>query len=414
MLRLLIFRFRRRRALSTMIGGVIILSLLITALGTMVFVSQQYDQYQQSVNKMAQYDSQRLSEYLAFNSPGLTFLTSDAVSGWGSGCTTTYNCYNLTVSNLGGVGVQIVRIYINSTRSGCTPLCVLNPTSSINSYAFNLANSFLNPGEVNHWLVLALPSAVALPNPNPAFPQNTILVATTRGNVFSFQWPYQIQFFGQSSSAFSSGLLKVAYQKITSSGYDSKNEWGPVAGGSGGTTTSAYCHHEPLQAYPAASNYAEKLTVSGLSDNNLYFVNPWVTKTILMSTCTDSCSGSTTTQMYIYAVVINTFKTPYTVNNGTIDLTWYSTNHIDGVLYGLYYQGHFYRTGSLPSIAPGTSYYVIYQINQIQMAYPPPRSPITDNSVMFWGGASLSTTSKDQTYFSGTILASGLWMRASC
>ena len=215
MLRLLIFRFRRRRAVSTMIGGVIILSLLLTALGTMVFVSQQYDQYQQSVNKMAQYDSQRLSEYLVFNSPGLTILTSDAVPGWGSGCTTTYNCYNMTVSNLGGVGVQIVRIYINSTGSGCTSLCVLNPTSSITSYAFNQANSFLNPGEVNHWLVLALPSAVALPNPNPAVPQNTILVATTRGNVFSFQWPFQLQVFGQSGSAFSSGLLKVAYQKIT-------------------------------------------------------------------------------------------------------------------------------------------------------------------------------------------------------
>ncbi len=86
MLRLLIFRFRRRRAVSTMIGGVIVLSLLLTALGTMVFVSQQYDQYQQSVNKMAQYDSQRLSEYLVFNSPGLTILTSDTVPGWGSGC----------------------------------------------------------------------------------------------------------------------------------------------------------------------------------------------------------------------------------------------------------------------------------------------------------------------------------------
>jgi hypothetical protein len=405
-----------------MIGGVIILSLLLTALVTMVFVSQQYDQYQQSVNKMAQYDSQRLSEYLVFNSPGLTILTSDAVPGWGSGCTTTYICYNMTVSNLGGVGVQIVRIYMNSTGtvgSGCSSPnpqpCVLNPTSSITPYAFNQANSLLNPGEVNHWLVLALPSAVALPNPNPAFPQNTILVATTRGNVFSFQWPFQLQFFGQSGSAFSSGLLKVAYQRIppASSGYyDSKNEPGPVAGGSGGTVTSAYCHLEPLQAYPAASNYAEKLTVSGLSDNNLYFVNPWVTESILKSTINDGQTAET--QMYIYAVVINTFKTPYTVNNGTIDLTWYSTDHLDGILFGLYYQGHFYPTSSLPSIAPGTSYYAIYKMNQMQLQYPPPQGSGVIKSVMFWGGASLSTTSKDQTYFSGTILASGLWVRASC
>ena len=269
MLRLLIFRFRRRRAVSTMIGGLIVLSLLLTALGTMVFVSQQNDQYQQSANKMAQYDSQRSSENLVFNSPGLTLLTSTAVPGWGSGCTTTYNCYNMTVSNLGGVGVQIVRIYINSTGSGCTSLCVLNPTLTITPYAFNQANSFLNPGEVNHALVLALPIAVTLPNPNPAFPQNTILVATTRGNVFSFQWPFQIQIFGQSGSAFSSGLLKVAYQQIGQHSGQvtiarmSRDQW-PC--GSGGTVTSAYCHNEPLQAYPAASNYAEKLTgISGVT-----------------------------------------------------------------------------------------------------------------------------------------------------
>ena len=118
MFRVLFFRFSRRRAVSTMIGGLIVLTLILTALVTMVFVSQQYDQYQQSVINMGQYDSQRLSEKLVFNSPGLTVLTSASVTGWGSGCTTTYNCYGMTVSNLGGVGVQIVRIYINSTGPG--------------------------------------------------------------------------------------------------------------------------------------------------------------------------------------------------------------------------------------------------------------------------------------------------------
>ena len=51
MFRVLFFRFSRRRAVSTIIGGLIILSLILTALVTMVFVSQQYDQYQQSVNQ---------------------------------------------------------------------------------------------------------------------------------------------------------------------------------------------------------------------------------------------------------------------------------------------------------------------------------------------------------------------------
>ena len=76
MLRLLALGFRRRRAVSTIIGGLIILSLILTALGTMIAVSQQYDQYQQTINKMGQYESQQFSEKLVINSPGLSIITS--------------------------------------------------------------------------------------------------------------------------------------------------------------------------------------------------------------------------------------------------------------------------------------------------------------------------------------------------
>ena len=72
MFRVLFFRFSRRRAVSTIIGGLIILTLILTALGTMVFVSQQYDQYQQAVNQMAQYGDQAQSENLVADYPGLT------------------------------------------------------------------------------------------------------------------------------------------------------------------------------------------------------------------------------------------------------------------------------------------------------------------------------------------------------
>ncbi len=80
----IIFRLRRRRAVSTIIGGVIVLSLLLTALGTMVFVTQQYDQYEQTVNRMAQYRNQQWSENLVAISPGLTIANS-TISGWGNG-----------------------------------------------------------------------------------------------------------------------------------------------------------------------------------------------------------------------------------------------------------------------------------------------------------------------------------------
>ncbi len=411
--KLLNFRFRRRRAVSTIIGGLIVLSLLLTALGTMVFVSQQYDQYQQLVRQMSQYDSQQISEKLVINSPGLAMLTSTAIPGWGSGCTTTYSCYNVSISNLGGVGVQIARIYINSTGpagSGCSSPnpqpCIINPTPAIAPYAFKQANAFLNAGEVNHALVLTLPVAVILPRPNPAVPQNTIEIATTRGSIFSFQWPFQLQIFGQSQSAFSSGIMKIAYQ---GSSYDSSRDYSGATGHTAGT----YCHNETLQNYPAASNYAEKLTnIAGVTGNTLYFVNPWITQTILNS----AVSGNT--KLYFYVIVINTGQTAYTINSGTIDLTWYGQNHLDGALFGVYYNGAFYSATSIPSIKAGTSYYAIYQLNTSQsyLDLPPPRGGMS--SVMFWGAASLTnglgSNYENQNYFSGTILLSGLWMRANC
>jgi len=101
-------RLRRKRGVSTVIGGLIILTLILSAVGTMVFISQQYDQYQHVDSRVIQFQNQQLSEQLVINSPGLTVLSS--AGNWGSGCGNTYNCYNITVSNFGGVGIQIVRI----------------------------------------------------------------------------------------------------------------------------------------------------------------------------------------------------------------------------------------------------------------------------------------------------------------
>ena len=415
-----ILRVRRDRAVSTVIAGLIMLTLILSALGTMVFVSQQYAQYQQIASQMSQYRSQQLSENLIINSPGLAMLSS--AGSWGSGCVTTYNCYNITVSNLSSIGVQVVRIYINSTGptgSGCNPtLCILGPSSSIASYAFSGGNQFLNPGELNHAIVLALPLAVVLPNPTPAVSQNTVMLVTARGDVFAFQWPFQLQIYGQSQSAFSSGIMKVAYQKISSSGYDSINEPGPVAAGSGGTVSASYCHNEPVANYPAPSYDAEKLSgISGVGDGDvLWFVDPWLTNAIYTSAINYETSAST--QLYLYVNVINTGSSSYTINAGSIDLTWYGQNHLDGTLLGVYYKGTFSTSAT---IAPGTNYYAIFTVNELKLnLWPPPNGD--PQSAMFWGSASLtnagaggtSESAEDSTFFSGSILVSGLWIRASC
>jgi hypothetical protein len=263
----------------------------------------------------------------------------------------------------------------------------------------------MNAGETNHVLVFALPltpTAVTLPDPNPAVPENSIVIVTSRGNLFSSQWPLQLQIFGQSQSAFSSGIMKVAYTGT----YNSQNE--PGLGGAGG---SGYCHNEPLQSYPAASNYAEKLTgISGVTGSTLYFVDPWITEQILQS------AVSSNTQLYIYVLLINTGTLAYTPSAGSLDLTWYSADHLTGTLYGIYYKGVFYLAASAPSIASGSSYYAIYIVNTLKLDNAPPQGGI--NSVMFWGDASVTdgtgSTNEGQTYYSGDVLLPGLWVRSSC
>ena len=407
-----ILRLSRRGAISTIIGGVIVLSLLLTALATVVFVSQQYDQYQQTANKMTQLRSNLFSENLVINAPGLIVVnsTTGTISGWGSGCGIStanpeYNCYDITISNLGTVGVLVTRIYINSTGlpgSGCSHStsstnpqpCIINPTPSIAPYGFNPANEFLNPGETNHTFVFALPTGVALPDPNPAYPQNAIIIATSRGNAFTFQWPFQASVFGQSQSAFSSGNMRVAYTGAK----DSANE--PL----GGTPTgNGFCHTENLQSYPAGPGYAEKLTGLGTYGDSgvLYFVNPWLTNYILES-------GAT---FYLYVIIVNTGLTSYTPSAGSLDLTWYGSNHIDGSLIGDYYNGAFYAAASAPSIPPGAFYYAIFESTEVTTTG---MNGIT-YSVMWWGGASVTNGSGSNAegngYYSGTILVSGLWIR---
>ena len=454
-LRSLTLGFRRRRAISTLIGGLIVLTLILTGVTGMVFVSQQYDQYQQTVNKMAHYQNQAQLENLVANYPGLAIVNS-TVSGWSTSAstcgtktgTTEYNCYVMSLGSSGGVGVQIARIYINSSGpagSGCSSPnpqpCILNPSTTIAGYTFNQANQFINAGETNHTVVFALPTGVALPAPNPApYPQNSVVIVTSRGNVYSFQWPFQIQIGGQSASAFSTAIIKVAYQTLTSSstctsttGCDSKNEPGPVAGGSGGTSGAAYCHNEPLAPYPAASQgYAEKLTGIngvGVTGSTLYFVNPWVTDAIL-----DSTIVAQNTQMYIYVFMVNlgtTSSPSYTPTSGSLDLTWYSADHLDGTLIGVYYgnPGQFYPPASAPSIPPGitttpggaNTYYAIYKINQSTMNLSNDPSGIPSfNSVMFWGDASVTDwgqtnpSAESYGYFSVTFLLSGFWIRSGC
>jgi hypothetical protein len=344
--------------------------------------------------------------------------------------------YNMSLSNLGGVGVQIVRIYINSTGSGCTFLCVLNPAlaPTASSYTFNQASQFINAGETRHAVLLYLKNVV-LPNPIPPVPENTILIVTSRGNVFSFNWPLKALMGGQSQSAFSAGIMKIAYQvsqnKIKyglAGGYDSSNE--PGLGGAG-TAAQGYCHQEDAQLYQANSTYAEELTgISGLTTGtSLWFVQPWVTQQIFNSAITNSppVNGhpNDTTTLYIYVNITNVGSTPFAIDGGSVELAWSGFNWLSASLIG-YYEGvppgTFYAAGSTHAVAAGHSFYGIFQVTSLclgrtsctdtssQGTWPPPGS----QSVMFLGSASLTSNTSNSTFIAGVALTSGLWIRYSC
>ena len=171
----------QRKAVSSIIGGIIILTIILTALTAMVLVAQQYDTYQTVVNAMSQKDIDRSSEDIIAVYPGIT--GPQLVSGCGGTC----NQYTISLSNLGGIGTQIVRIYINSS-SACDNLCIFNSGSFAQQFQFQSSTGFINPAEAGHGLVFWLPSTMTLPTDSSM--ANTISIVTSRGRTFSFQWPF--------------------------------------------------------------------------------------------------------------------------------------------------------------------------------------------------------------------------------
>jgi hypothetical protein len=221
--------------------------------------------------------------------------------------------------------------------------------------------------------------------------------------------------------------MKVAYQCPPSNcgnpGYDSKNEPGVT----GGSSSGQYCHKESLTSNPTSERPQEftGITVGGqpIGDGgDLWFVNPWVTQTIFDNACSvaNGCSVANETTLYLYVNITNTGTIPYNVAGGTLDLTWYGSNHIDGALIGIWYNPgtgfSFYPITSPQTVAVNNYFYGIFRITGVELneggsgTWPP-----TGNaSVMFWGTLSLTDNKEDTTFVGGVALSTGLWIRYSC
>lgn len=188
----------RRRAVSTMIGGLIVLALLLTALVAALVLSQQYDAYQSRASNMEAKYVDRFAEKLVGTYPGVQNPAPGVVKGT--------NQYTILISNVAGIGSQIARIYLNASSNvranPCSPTwvpdlapCILNPSTSPSAVVpntFNVSQSYINPGEFSHKVVIWLPTTMIMlggVNGDPAGSYQFTIV-TTRGGLFSFSYPF--------------------------------------------------------------------------------------------------------------------------------------------------------------------------------------------------------------------------------
>jgi hypothetical protein len=201
-----------------MIGATIILTLIITALATMILLTRQYDIYQEIANRAQFRDAERFAENLRPVSPGLQ-KRSGTVSCSGQQC----NEYSMIIRNH-GIGMQLARIYVNSTRApGCLSPCILDQADNPAPYKFQASDRFILSAEVRNvtfWLPGNASPGANVTLLEDIFGANTVSMITTRGRTFAFQWPIpplgpaaSPGFGGQGATGLYIGPLVITFQK---------------------------------------------------------------------------------------------------------------------------------------------------------------------------------------------------------
>jgi len=409
-----------------MIGGIIILTLFLSALSVMVFISQQYDTYQSTVETMNHSDINAFSENLSPIYPGIYFSSSQTTS-LGT-CNPFCYQYVLYFSNEAAIGTQVARIYINSTDTrsyspgasgqgvGCGNLCAFDPASAPQPFHFLASLAFVNPSEYDHQLIFYTNSTYTLPCSAAcgSYGVNSIAIVTSRGRVFSFQWP--IPPTGVATISYlTTGVMQIAYQGSGNPGYASTNEPAAISQGSGGTyVAGVYCHSEQnATKVPTGSSYG-----------TLWFVNPWVTMAIFNDAFPTTATNHTA--LFVAVKVTNNQGGTLVITRGNMWLQLILPSQVGitrglarvltlgGPLVGTYYNGLFTPAGSQTTVASTYAVLLIYRVNIWSWAAdstnPPPAG------VTYSGMATMTNDQEggSPAYFSGTTVLDGLYDKTSC
>jgi hypothetical protein len=295
------------------------------------------------------------------NTNGTTNYTTVSTTSY----TTVSTTSSTTISTTSYTTVSTTSYTTTSTTISTTSYTTLSTTSSTTSYTTVSTTSSTTISTTSYTTT------------------STTISTTSYTTVSTTSYTTISTTINNNSPAMISGTMMIAYQPKDKQGYNS---------------TTDTCHKESKT----------KLTgISGLYTGTfLSFVNPWLNTTILNSATSQNGNH---TMMYYLVNATNTMSTSIVASAGTIDLTWYGSNHINGPLFGVYYGGKFYNvlTTSPPTMAPGSQFYAIYRISDIELSGFP-------GTAFFIGSAAITNNLEGSTYYSAQLAIDGLWVRSSC
>ncbi len=180
---------RARKGMSTIFGALFFIILILMGFSLMTWQFIQQDGYNKLISSMSLQDEKAASEDLSPVSPGATNFAG--------------NSFSITVSNTGGITIQLGRIYIQnltpavSTQCTGSSVCIVDPGAGTSNCAGNGNCGFTSPdifvGENNHVIQV---TGLTIGDGSGY----KVVMATTRGRQFSFYYPWPVSATGPSNS----------------------------------------------------------------------------------------------------------------------------------------------------------------------------------------------------------------------
>jgi hypothetical protein len=160
--------FKSRQGLSTVIGGIFVVLITVSSLNAIFWMLVQQETLREVTEQMNRLDTERFSENLEFGNPALVNFTSSEAG---------YE-FDVVVSNVGGVGVKVARIYIYSNSSDL--LTVLDEQES--PTVPGITNNFLDSGELEKRIHVKTDRNL---NDGALY---TVKLVTERGRIFTAEY----------------------------------------------------------------------------------------------------------------------------------------------------------------------------------------------------------------------------------